>query len=142
MQVEIGAPDEERPDCGRVCVAVECSPVASPAFQGRGGDELGAELTAALERGLYPGPSGRGAGLDLAALSIVAGKSCWVVHVDALLLNMDGNVLDALSIAAKVCARRGGGDGLRAWGWRGTLPVSAGYSWWPRPAARGTPGSS
>lgn len=30
-------------------------------FQGRGGDELGAELTRALERTMYAGPSGRGA---------------------------------------------------------------------------------
>ncbi len=42
-----------------------------------------------------------GGGVDLSQLSIVAGKTCWVLYVDALVLNIDGNVLDALSLAAK-----------------------------------------
>ena len=43
-----------------------------------------------------------GACVDLGALCIVAGKSCWVLCVDALVLSADGSVLDALSIATKV----------------------------------------
>jgi exosome complex component RRP42 len=31
----------------------------------------------------------------------VPGKTCWLVYVDALVLNDGGNVLDALSIAAR-----------------------------------------
>jgi hypothetical protein len=57
-QAEIGSPDPDRPDCGRLLFGVECSPVASPAFRGRGGDELASELARALERSMYPGPSG------------------------------------------------------------------------------------
>ena len=45
---------------------------------------------------------GAGACIDLGALCIVAGKSCWVLCVDALVLSADGGVLDALSIATKV----------------------------------------
>ena len=37
--------------------------------------------------------------MDLRALSIITGKSCWNLYVDALVLNDDGNVLDALSLA-------------------------------------------
>lgn len=101
VKAEIGTPDEDRPDCGRLSFAVECSPVASPAFRGRGGDELSAELARTLERCTAAGPSGRGGGLDLAPLGIVAGKTCWVLHIDALVLNLDGNLLDALSVAVK-----------------------------------------
>eukprot|EP00887_Chlorella_sp_A99_P003202 scaffold9.g3202.t1 len=101
VAAEIGTPDEDRPDCGRLSFAVECSPVASPAFRGRGGDELSAELARTLERCTAAGPSGRGGGLDLAPLGIVAGKTCWVLHIDALVLNLDGNLLDALSVAVK-----------------------------------------
>lgn len=43
-----------------------------------------------------------GGGLDLTALCVTSGKICWLLYVDALVLNMDGNVLDALSIAARV----------------------------------------
>jgi exosome complex component RRP42 len=37
----------------------------------------------------------------MSSLCIVSGKTCWVLYVDALVLNMDGSVLDALSMAAK-----------------------------------------
>ncbi|KAI7838664.1 hypothetical protein COHA_007467 [Chlorella ohadii] len=101
VKAEIGSPDPDRPDCGRLVFGVECSPVASPAFRGRGGDELSGELARALERSFYPGPSGRAGGVDLSTLSIVSGKTCWVLYVDALLLNIGGNLHDALSVAAK-----------------------------------------
>ena len=32
----------------------------------------------------------------------MAGKTCWVIFVDGLVLNADGSVIDALSIATKV----------------------------------------
>ena len=43
-----------------------------------------------------------GGALDLAELCIVVGKTCWVIFVDGLVLNADGSVVDALSIATKV----------------------------------------
>ena len=46
--------------------------------------------------------AGRAGGVDLSTLSIVSGKTCWVLYVDALLLNIGGNLHDALSVAAKV----------------------------------------
>jgi len=62
--------------------------------------------------------------LDLAALSIVAGKSCWVLCVDGLVLGADGSVLDALTVAVKArapparqrgsAARVAGRAGIRA----------------------------
>jgi exosome complex component RRP42 len=42
-----------------------------------------------------------GGSLDLKSLCVLPGKTCWVVYVDALLLNDGGNVLDALSIAVR-----------------------------------------
>ena len=38
---------------------------------------------------------------DLRSLSVVSGKACWVVYVDAIVLNEGGNVLGALSLAAR-----------------------------------------
>lgn len=49
-----------------------------------------------------PAFPGRGGGLDLSALSIVSGKTCWVVYVDVLLLNIGGNLHDAAAAATKV----------------------------------------
>ena len=40
--------------------------------------------------------------MDLQSLCVLPGKSCWVLHIDGLVLNADGSVLDALSLATKV----------------------------------------
>lgn len=101
VKVELGTPSLDRPDCGNIFFAVECSPCANPQFQGRGGDELGAEYAKGLERSMQAGLTGRGGGLDLTALCVTSGKICWLLYVDALVLNMDGNILDALSIATR-----------------------------------------
>ncbi|DBA92888.1 hypothetical protein WJX77_008146 [Trebouxia sp. C0004] len=101
VKVELGTPTPDRPDCGNIFFAVDCSPCANPQFQGRGGDELGAEFAKGLERSMYAGLTGRGGGLDLTALCVTSGKICWLLYVDALVLNMDGNVSDALSIATR-----------------------------------------
>jgi len=43
-----------------------------------------------------------GSALDLRALSIVSGRTCWVLCIDALVLTAGGSLLDALSIAVRV----------------------------------------
>ncbi|KAK9906890.1 hypothetical protein WJX75_009799 [Coccomyxa subellipsoidea] len=101
VKAEIGIPLEETPDCGGLQVTVECSPCAGPSYQGRSGEELGIELTKSLERYLKPGRSGKGGCVDLRALSIVSGRRCWILCIDALVLAADGSLLDALSITAK-----------------------------------------
>lgn len=99
VQVEIGSPDPGAPNRGKLQVSVECSPVASPEYQGRGGEEWGAEMAHAVQAALLGGGGG-GGGVDLSSLCILAGKTCWLVYVDALVLNNDGNVLSAVSLAA------------------------------------------
>lgn len=101
VKAEIGSPPTGRPLCGRMEVSVDCSPTATPAFRGRGGEELSSELTRVLERSLMGGRDGSGAAIDLSQLMLVEGKSCWVLYLDALILNMEGNLTDALAIAFK-----------------------------------------
>ena len=50
VKAEIGAPDPNFPNCGRIEVSVECSNFASPEFRGRGASEVDAELSAMLAR--------------------------------------------------------------------------------------------
>ena len=52
---------------------------ASPEFEGRGGDELGAMLAKSLEKA-YNHKSA----IDLESLCILSGKQCWVLYIDAL----------------------------------------------------------
>lgn len=44
-----------------------------------------------------------GAGIDLSSLSIVEGKICWDLYIEGLVVSSDGNLLDALGAAIKVC---------------------------------------
>ena len=43
-----------------------------------------------------------GGAMDLQSLCVLPGKTCWVLHIDGLVLNADGSVLDTLSLATKV----------------------------------------
>ena len=54
-QAEVGTPTQEAPNQGWIVFGAEFSPVASPAFRGRGGNELSGELTAVLERAFFTG---------------------------------------------------------------------------------------
>ncbi|CAN4077223.1 unnamed protein product [Withania somnifera] len=101
VKAELGRPSVSHPDQGKVYIYVDCSPTAEPSFEGRGGEELSAELSTALEWSLLGGKSGAGAGVNHASLLIKEGKVCWDLYVDCLVVSSDGNLLDALGVAIK-----------------------------------------
>ncbi|KAJ8750622.1 hypothetical protein K2173_015797 [Erythroxylum novogranatense] len=101
VKAELGKPSALQPDKGKVAIFVDCSPVAEPMFEGRGGEELSTELSTALECCLLGGKSGAGAGIDLSSLVVVQGKICWDLYIDSLVISSDGNLLDALGAAIK-----------------------------------------
>lgn len=82
-------------------VEVDVSSTASPSFRGRGGDDIAAELAAALESLLQGSSQQENCALNLTTLSIVHGKSCWIMYIDAVVLSVGGNLLDVLSLAMK-----------------------------------------
>ncbi|RHZ76486.1 hypothetical protein Glove_197g88 [Diversispora epigaea] len=94
--IEIDGTDEEvaavKAKRGRVVCNVECSPIASQQFAGRGADDINNELTQLVDRVLN-GPQG---GLNLEKLCIIPGEECWVVYIDALVLDYGGNILDLI----------------------------------------------
>jgi hypothetical protein len=69
-------------------------PFPSASVQGRGGEDWGVDLAAALQSALQ-------SSLDLGALVVLSGKTVWAVHADCLVLNDGGGVLGALSVAAR-----------------------------------------
>lgn len=78
--------------------SVECSSLASPDFNST---DLNAELTRYLYR-LYSTKITRRL---RESLCIIPGKKCWLLHVDALVLDSGGNVFGALSIAVRAALR-------------------------------------
>ncbi|KAH1206643.1 Exosome complex component RRP42 [Glycine max] len=71
VKAELGKPSLLQPDKGKVSIYVDCSSTAEPAFEGRGGDELAAELSNALQRCLLGGKSGAG----IPRVQVAAGTS-------------------------------------------------------------------
>lgn len=101
VKAEVIEPSVEAADEGLISFTVECSSLASPDFVGRGGADLNAELTQLLAK-LYASPATR----ELRkGLSIIEGKKCWILHVDALVLDSGGNLFGALSIAVRAALR-------------------------------------
>lgn len=96
VKLEVGQPKADEPGLAVVAVSVDCCPSASPEFEGRGAAELNAELSRWLE-GLLTTPGA----LPREELALVPGRHVWIVSVDALVLDSDGNLFDAVTLGAK-----------------------------------------
>jgi len=96
VKAELDTPLPNHPDRGRIEFKVDCSANATPAFEGRGGDELAEDISRILASS-YESPEI----LNLEALCILAGKTCWILYVDILVLEVGGNLYDAVSMAVK-----------------------------------------
>lgn len=95
IKAELAEPEVLSPNIGLIHFFVECTANASPSFEGKGGDDVALELSNGLAEILNEKT------LDLESLCIVPGKHCWSLFVDAVVLECDGNLFDALSLAVK-----------------------------------------
>ncbi|KAF9907901.1 Exosome complex component RRP42 [Linnemannia zychae] len=109
----------EGADKGQIICNVECAPSASQQFEGRGADELNNELTQMMTRFLShnssvpatsnnstssTAPSSTGSstgGINLSKLCIIPGEQCWILYVDALVLDYGGNLVDAVFMGTR-----------------------------------------
>ncbi|KAF9993311.1 Exosome complex component RRP42 [Entomortierella chlamydospora] len=105
-------------DKGQIVCNVECAPSASQQFEGRGADDLNNELTQMMSRflshntntpahksssteaGAPAAPAGPG-GINLSKLCIIPGQQCWVLFVDALVMDYGGNLMDAIFMGTR-----------------------------------------
>jgi len=88
-------------DAGRIEFSVDCSPNATPMFEGRrGGEDIEAEIASLFSR-FYKAEEF----MDRKKLTVVPNAWCWVLYVDILILEVGGNLVDASSIAVKAALR-------------------------------------
>ncbi|CAJ1053276.1 exosome complex component RRP45 [Xyrichtys novacula] len=92
---ELVTPKESRPNEGIMFFNIELSPMASPAFEQGRQSELSVKLNRQLERCLRNSKC-----IDTESLCVVSGEKVWQIRVDVHMLNHDGNLMDAASIAA------------------------------------------
>ena len=80
VKAELEKPDMARPDEGKLEFNVDCSPNATPMFEGRrGGEHIEAELG-----GLFKQFYAKSDICDRSKLSVVKGQWCWALYVDIL----------------------------------------------------------
>lgn len=103
INLEIGEPSPDTPGRGRVCCSVECTTSASAEFEGRGAQDMNVVLSEQLETMMVHSNA-----IDLEGLCIIPGQTCWVLYIDALVLDCAGSLLDAISL----CTRAALGDTL------------------------------
>jgi len=97
-KVDLGIPDPETPELGKINFLMDCSPTASPEFEGRGGDQLAETICRILSSAYVKSGT-----IDLRSLCIIPEKHCYVIDVDILVLQCGGNLLDVISMGVKVC---------------------------------------
>lgn len=96
VKLDVDEPYPSSPSKGKLEFFVDCSANATPDFEGRGGEELATQLSTTLSAAYRSTHA-----FDLNKLCIVKGKKCWKVYVDILLLEVGGNLFDAVSFAVK-----------------------------------------
>jgi exosome complex component RRP45 len=92
---DLVAPYPDRPNEGALNIFVNFSAMASPAYEPGHSSDRGVEQVRLVERGLRESRA-----IDLESLCVLAGEKVWAVRLDVHVLDADGNVQDALSLAS------------------------------------------
>lgn len=91
----VGEPFADTPDEGVLMVAAELVPLASPEFEAGPPGEDAIELSRVVDRAIRESKA-----IDFKKLCIKPGEKTWMVYVDIDVLDDDGNLIDASSLAA------------------------------------------
>ena len=95
IKMDIGDPYSDSPDKGVMITAAELIPLASPDFESGPPRENAIELARVVDRGI------RESGvIGLDKLCIESGERIWLVFIDIHIIDFDGNLFDAASLAA------------------------------------------
>jgi len=95
IKVQTGTPFPDTPDEGVLTVNAELVPLASPSFEAGPPSEAAIELSRVVDRGIRESKA-----IDMKSLVLQKGKTVQVVYVDIYVLDHDGNLIDAASMAA------------------------------------------
>jgi len=94
VKAELEKPALKTPSQGKIEFNVDCSPNATPMFEGRrGGEDIEAEISSLFQR-LY----GTDGICDLEKLCVVKHTWCWAIYIDIMILELGGNLIDVCGI--------------------------------------------
>ncbi len=95
IKLQIGKPFPDSPDKGVIITSLELNPIASPSFEAGPPREKAIEMARVVDRGIRESGA-----IDLNKLCITEGEEVWIVFIDIHVLNDEGNIVDASSLAA------------------------------------------
>ncbi len=95
IKMDVGEPFPDTPDEGILVVNSEFVPFASPEFEPGPPDENSIELSRVVDRTIRESKA-----LDFKKLCIKQGEKVWAVFIDIDVIDYDGNLIDAASLAA------------------------------------------
>ncbi|MEA2054629.1 MAG: exosome complex protein Rrp42 [Candidatus Thermoplasmatota archaeon] len=95
IKMDVGEPYPDTPGEGAMSTAVELIPLASPDFESGPPRANAIELSRVVDRGVRESKL-----IQLEKLCIEPGEKVWIVFIDIHVLDYDGNLFDACSLAA------------------------------------------
>merc|ERR1712228_970671 len=98
LKLEVTSPDTALPHQGKVQCSVRYSPSSVPWKMNFELESMNFDLSRQLQNIMA-----NGNGIDLTQLCILKNRLCWIVYIDALILEDNGNVFDALCLASTAC---------------------------------------
>ncbi|MBU5688323.1 MAG: exosome complex protein Rrp42 [Candidatus Aenigmarchaeota archaeon] len=97
IKMEIETPFPDTPNEGMLKTNAEFAPIAHPDFLPGPPSEDATELARVVDRGIRESNS-----IDLEKLCLVEGQKVWGVFIDIHIINHDGNLIDASSLASLI----------------------------------------
>jgi exosome complex component RRP42 len=95
IKMDLGDPYPDTPDSGVMTTAAEMIPMASPDFESGPPREDAIELARVVDRGIRESEI-----IEVEKLCIVPGEKIWMVFIDIHIIDYDGNLFDAASLAS------------------------------------------
>ena len=95
IKMDLGDPYPDTPDSGVMTTAAEMIPMASPDFESGPPREDAIELARVVDRGIRESEI-----IEVDKLCIVPGEKIWMVFIDIHIIDYDGNLFDAASLAS------------------------------------------
>jgi len=95
IKMDVGEPYPDSPESGVMTTAAELIPMASPDFEAGPPRENAIELARVVDRGIRESEI-----IEVDKLCIEPEEKVWIVFIDIHVLDYDGNLFDAASLAA------------------------------------------
>ncbi len=95
IKMDVGEPYPDSPAMGVMTTSAELIPLASPDFESGPPREDAIELARVVDRGVRESKV-----IDLEKLCIEPKEKVWIIFIDIHILDYDGNLFDAASLAA------------------------------------------